>query len=298
MRRRLLLTAAALAPFAVRAQEPPPPPALPVAASFSILADLAQQVGGDAAAVASLVPPEGDAHAFQPRPSDLRVLQGAAVVIENGLGLDAWLTRLVRSSGFKGTRVVATEGIRPRSMAEAGRSVIDPHAWQDPRLAAMMARTIAAGLASADPARAVLYRARGEDFAARIMELDAAIERQVATVPPANRQVITSHDAFGYYGARYGIRFQGVQGISTEAEPSARDIARLAAQIRRDRIRAVFVENMTDPRIAEAVAREAGAVVGGRVYSDSLSAPDGPAAPYLAMLRHNTALFVAAMVAQ
>ena len=292
MHRRLLLALPVLWPFTARAQAP-----LRVVASFSILADLVRQVGGDAVSVTSLVPPDADAHAFQPRPGDLRALRDAAVVVENGLGLEGWLTRLVQASGFRGRRIVAAEGIVPRTMQEGGRAVTDPHVWQDPRNVAAMAGRIAEGLAAADPARAGEVRARAAAFAAQVMQVDAEIERLVATVPPGKRQVITSHDAFGYYGARYGIRFRAAQGISTDAEPSARDLARLAAQIRRDKVHAVFVENMTDPRLAQVLAREAGAVVGGKVYSDSLSPDGGPASTTLDMLRHNTALFVPAMLA-
>lgn len=284
-----------LAPLVLAAAAPMP---LVVVASFSILADLAARVGGDAVSVSSLVAPDGDAHTFQPRPSDLNRLKAAAVIVENGLGLAPWLARLVRSSGFRGQRIVAATDITPRNFQEGGKTVIDPHCWQDPRNAARMVATIAQGLATADPPRADAYRQRADAFVAEILQLDAAIERTLAAIPPAKRQIITSHDAFGYYGARYGVVFRGVQGLNTDAEPTPRDLARLAAQIRRDQIRAVFVENMTDPRIAQALAREAGAVVGGKVYSDSLSPPDGPAPTYLAMLKHNTALFAEAMSKQ
>ena len=290
MHRRAVL----LAPFALAAAPVP----VGVVASFSILADFAGRVGGDAVSVSSLVVADGDAHTFQPRPSDLGRLRSAGVIVENGLGLEAWLGRLVRSSGFRGQRIVASAGVGPRNFQEGGKTVTDPHCWQDPRNAARMVGTIAQGLAAADPARAESYRQRGDAFAAEILEQDAAIERIMAAIPAAKRQVITSHDAFGYYGARYGVVFRGVQGLNTDAEPTPRDLARLAAQIRRDRIRAVFVENMTDPRIAEVLAREAGAIIGGKVYSDSLSPPGGPAGSYLAMLRHNTALFAGAMSQQ
>jgi len=266
-----------------------------VVASFTILADFAAEVGGDAVSVISLVGPDGDVHIFQPRPSDLGRLKTASVLVENGLGLEPWLGRTVRSSGFAGQRAVVSSGIVARIFQEGGKTVTDPHCWQDPRNAARMVGTIAAALSAADPSRADGYRGRAAGLAAVILEEDAAIERMVAAIPAGQRQIITSHDAFGYYGARYGIVFRGVQGINTDAEPTPRDLARLVAQIRRDKVRAVFVENMTDPRIAEALAREAGAIVGAKVYSDSLSPPGGPAATYLAMLRHNTGLFVDAM---
>lgn len=290
MRRRVLL-AAALLPLRAAAQGA----VLPVVATFSVLADLVRQVGGDAVSVVSLVPVGADAHAFQPSPGALRSLRDARVAVENGLGLDGWLDRLIRASGFSGTRVVASAGVRPRPVQEGGRAVPDPHVWQDPGRAVLMVRAIADGLCAADPARAAGYRARAADYTARIEALDAEIERRIGAIPRAKRRVITGHDAFGYFGARYGVEFRAVQGVSTEGEPSARDLARLAAQVRREGIRAVFVENMTSPRAAEALAREAGARVGGTVYSDDLSPPDGPAGTYLDMMRHNARLFVDAM---
>ena len=290
MRRRSLL-AGLLLPAAATAQEA----RLPVVATFSILADMAREVGGDAVSVVSLVPPGGDAHSFQPHPGDLRALRDARVVVENGLGFEGWMTRLIAASGFAGVRVTAAGAVPPRTVREGGRAVRDPHAWQDPRRAALMVEAIADGLARADPARAAAHRARAAAYSARLEAVDREIERAMAAIPAERRRVITSHDAFGYYGDRYGIEFRAVQGVSTAAEPSARDLARLAAQVRREGIRAVFVESMADPRLAEALARESGARVGGRVYSDSLSAPDGPAATVLDMLRHNAALFAAAM---
>jgi zinc/manganese transport system substrate-binding protein len=290
IRRRALL--ASLVALAVPAIAATP---IRVVASFSVLADLVREIGGDEVSVTSLVPPDGDAHTYEPRPSDLRAIQGAKLVVTNGLGLDAWMDRLIEAAGGATARVVASAEVSPRRMSEAGRQVLDPHAWQDPRNGVLYARAITEGLIRVAPDRAERIRGQGERYIAAIQETDAWIERTLAPLPPDKRKVITSHDAFGYYGARYGIEFHAAQGIDTDAEPSARDISRLAAQIRREHIRAVFVENMTDPRLARALAREAGAVVGGTVYSDALSPPGGPAATYLAMLRHNTTLFAAAM---
>ena len=293
MRRRLLLAAPALACLGVARAKAASP--LPVVASFTILADLAQRVGGDRIAVTALVGPDRDVHIFQPRPSDLGRLKTAAAVVGNGLLLEGWLGRAERSAGFRGRAIVASAGIATRTFNEGGITVTDPHVWQDPRNAAQMVATIAEGLVAIDAAGAEGYRSRAAAFMAEIVQADAEIARAMAAIPEARRRIITSHDAFGYYGARYGIQFRAPQGLSTDGEPTPRDLARLAGQIRREGIRAVFVENMTDPRIAAALAREAGAVVGGKVYSDSLSPPDGPAGTYLAMLRHNTTLFTAAM---
>ena len=266
---------------------------LAVVASFSILADFVQQIGGESVAVSSLVPPDGDPHDFQPRPSDLNRLRHAGVIVENGLGLEGWLSRTVRSAGFRGTEVIATTGISPRRVG----ATPDPHVWQDPLLAVQMVRQIATGLGGADPARAGAYQLRGESYAARIRQLDAEIEARFAAILAARRRIITTHDAFAYYGSRYGVTFIAAQGISTEAEPSARALGELAAQMRKEGIQTVFLENMTDPRIAQAIAREAGATVGPKLYSDSLSPPGGPAPTYLDMLRYNTDRFIAALTA-
>lgn len=292
MRRRALIAVLASLPLAARAA-----PRVQVVASFSVLADMARQIGGEAVSVVSLVPADGDAHSYEPRPSDVLAIRDAGLVVTNGLGLDGWMDRLIGSAGGNAVRVIAAERVRPRRMTDGGQPVADPHAWQDPADGALYARAIAEGLARADPARAAEFHERGERYIAAIGETDRWIAGTLAAVPAGKRKIITSHDAFGYFGARYGIEFRAAQGIDTDAEPSARDIARLVGQIRRDGIRAVFVENMTDPRIARALAREAGAAVGGTVYSDALSPPGGPAATYLAMLRHNTALFAAAMQA-
>jgi zinc/manganese transport system substrate-binding protein len=292
MKRRTLL---ALLPVATAARAQAP---LDVVASFTILADMAREIGGDALRVTSLVGPDGDAHSFSPRPSDMRSIAAARVLVRNGLGFEPWLDRVLRTSGFKGTDIVAAAAVQPRRLTDshghshgAGR---DPHAWQDPRNALLYVRAIADGLARADAPRADLYRQRADAYAARIRETDAWIEALFAPVPREKRRIITSHDAFGYFGARYGIEFRAAQGVTTEGEPSAQAIATLARQIRRDKIRVVFVENMTNPAIIETLAREAGAVVGGRVFSDALSPPDGPAASYIAMLRHNATLFARA----
>ncbi len=268
-----------------------------VVASFSILADLTRQVGGAAINVRSLVPVDGDAHVYQPTPDDLRLLHGAQVLVENGLGLEGWMVRLPQAAGFSGVRVTAARNVTPRHMEEDGKTITDPHAWQDPRNAVLYVRAIAEGLSTALPDQTALIATQAAAFIAEIEETDRWIAAQFAVIPPGKRRILTSHDAFGYYGARYGIELLAVQGISTEGEPSAADIATLIGQIRHEHIRAVFVENMTDPRLAATIAHDSGAVLGPVVYSDALSAPNGPAPTYLRMLRHNTTQFAAAMAA-
>ncbi len=292
MYRRSVLAMLGLAPIAAQAAVAP----LKVVASFSILADLVRQVGGDAVSVEALVGPDGDVHVYDPRPKDLRTLMSAGLLVRNGLGLEGWMDRLTAAAAFKGKIVVASEKVIPHMMKEAaGAMATDPHAWQDPCNGILYAQAIGDGLGSADPANAGTYRSAVARYAARIAAVDAWIESTLAVIPAEQRRVITTHDAFGYYGARYGVEFLSAEGISTEFEPSAKAIATLVAQIKREKVHAVFIENMTSPRMAEMLSRETGAVLGGTVYSDALSPPDGPAASYLDMLKYNTTLFARAM---
>lgn len=289
-RRRTLMMGLLLTPAVGRAAD-----RIAAVASFSILADMVRQIGGEAVAVRALVPPDGDAHVYQPGTADLRALAEAALLVENGLGLEGWMARLGAASGFKGVRVVATRGVKPRFLNGAGDVSVDPHAWQDPRNGMIYAGNIAEGLAALDPPRAAAWRAAAARYQARIAETDAWIEARIASVPLADRRIIATHDAFGYYGARFGVRFLAAEGLSTEAEPSAKTIAALIQQIRREKATTVFLESMTDPRLAQMLAREAGVTVSGPLYSDSLSRPDGPAPDYITMLRYNTELFMRAM---
>ena len=272
-----------------------------VVASFTIHGDMVRQVGGEAVALRVIAGPDADAHAFQPRPSDAAALRGAAVLVRNGLGFDAWFDRLARAAGGAGpVMVTTTEGITPRLVEAHGhggpaRRVADPHAWQDLRLARVYLRNIATGLATADPSRAEGYREGEARFAQRLEALDGWVRTQVATVPPARRRVLTAHEAFGYFGAAYGIEFLAPQGISSAAEPSAAEVAKLVRQVRAEGITAVFVESMASPATLARLAQEAGVTVGGRLYADALSGPDGPAPNFEAMVRHNVTLMVAAM---
>nr|WP_246513847.1 zinc ABC transporter substrate-binding protein [Neoroseomonas soli] len=284
---------------------------LSVVASFSILGDMVGRIGGERIALRTIAGPDVDAHAFQPRPSDAVALRGARLVVRNGLGFDAWIDRLLRSAGGAGTVVTATDGIAPRSMeahrhehgpaarrqqSGAGpRLVPDPHAWQDLRHGQAYLRTIAAALITADPAGEETYRRNAETQLARLAALDSWVRAQIATVPEAQRKVVTSHDAFGYFAAAYGVTFLAPQGVSTEGEPSAAEVGRLIRQIREQRITAVFLENMANPATLRRLAAEAGVQVGGRLFADALSPPGGPAPDYEAMFRHNVGLLVPAM---
>ena len=292
-RRNLCLgttTLAALHPIASRAQ-----PAVPrVVASFSILADMARALAPAGIEVTALVGPDADAHVYEPSPADGRRLAQADLVLINGLGFEGWIERMVKVSGYRGRVAVASHGIRRRS---GGHHDADPHAWQDLALARRYAANISAAFTERWPERTDQIARRNADYLARIDHLDARVREWLGAVPRAQRRVITSHDAFGYFGAAYGVDFLAPQGWSTHSEPSAAAVARLIRQIRKEGVRAVFVENISDPRLVERIAREGGARIGGTLYSDALSRPDGPAATYLQLFEHNARTLVSALQA-
>lgn len=278
---------------------------LDVVASFSILGDLVEEVGGDRIAVTTLVGPDGDAHVYQPTPADAQALAGAELIVVNGLGFEGWLDRLVEASGSNAPVVVATDGIAPLAFDDhdhdghdhAGHNhgAFDPHAWQSVPNAKIYVANIAAALSTADPDGADAYAANAAAYTAELDALDAEIRAAVAAIPEDRRTIVTSHDAFGYFANAYGLSFEAPQGMSTESEASARDVAALITQIRDEDIAAVFVENIADPRLLEQIAAETGAKIGGTLYSDALSGADGPAATYIEMMRYNLAQLSAAL---
>jgi len=272
----------ALVPGVVRAEE-----RLTVVATFSILADLAQRIGGDHVRVLSLVGPDGDAHVFEPGPREVGELAEAGALVANGLGLEPWLQRLQEASGFKGATIIASDGIAPLPN--------DPHAFQDVSNAEIYAANIRKGLSKADPAHAADFKANADRLIADMAALDKEVKAQFAAVPQERRRILTSHDAFAYFGKAYGIAFVAAQGISTEAEPTAQDLAKIVRQAREGHVSAIFLENMADPRLAETVAQESGVKMGGELYADALSGPDGPAPDYLALIRYNVRQLLAAM---
>jgi zinc/manganese transport system substrate-binding protein len=267
---------------------------LKIVASFTVLGDIVRQVAGDDADVVTLVGPDGDAHVFEPSPADARTVAEADILVVNGLGLDGWTQRLARAAGFHGEIVDASAGIEPRVLPDSGAP--DPHAWQDLKNGAHYVRTIAAALAHADAAHAADYSAAALSYVRELDALDRDVRRQIAAVPEARRKVITSHDAFGYFGAAYGVIFLAPEGISTESEASAGDLARLMDQVRREHVRALFVETITDPRMMKMISDETGAELGGALYSDALSRDGGPAPHYVDMFRNNVPKLVEGML--
>ncbi len=271
---------------------------LKVVASFTILADMVAQVAGPHAEVASLVGPGGDAHTFDPSPSDAAKLAGADLIVINGLGFDGWMMRLAKASGTKGEVITASMDVTPRPAAEVGEGLPDPHAWQDPRNGGLYVRAIEFALKKADPAHAGDFTANADKLVADLDALDEGARKQLSGIAPDRRKIITSHDAFAYFGRAYGVDVLAAEGVSTEQEPSAAAVARLIDQIRRQHIRTVFIESMASPRLIETIRADTGASDGGRLYADSLSPPDGPAPSYLAMLHYNIGKLVAAMTGE
>jgi zinc/manganese transport system substrate-binding protein len=264
---------------------------LNVVASFSILADFARAIGGDRVDVMTLVGPNADVHVYTPAPSDAKTIAGAKLVIVNGLGLEGWLPRLVQSAGGKATIVVASTGIAPlKRGAEA-----DPHAWQSVPNAKIYVANIRDALAAADPADAAAFHANAGRYLAELDALDTEVRAAVANIPSERRKVISTHDAFGYFAEAYGIAFIAPLGVSTETEPSARDIAGIIGQIKQAKIPAVFLENMSDDRLIGRIAAESGAKLGGTLYSDALTSEKGDAPTYIAMVKHNITALTSAL---
>jgi zinc/manganese transport system substrate-binding protein len=286
--RRLWLTVLAVALLAtpLRAED-----RLDVVASFSILADVVKNVGGDKVNVVSLVGPNGDVHVYTPAPSDAKKNVEAKVLFINGLGLEGWLPRLVQSAGSKARIVTVSDGVAPMQLGSAA----DPHAWQSVPNVKVYVTNIRDALSSADPADDAVYRANADRYLKELDALDAEVRAAIAKIPPDRRKVITTHDAFGYFATAYGIAFLAPVGVSTETEPSARDIAALIRQIRMEKTPAVFLENLSDERLIRRIAGETGAKVGGTLYSDSLTDEKGPAPTYIDLMRHNIKALTSAL---
>jgi zinc/manganese transport system substrate-binding protein len=253
-----------------------------VSASFSILGDMVKQVGGNRVEVFTFVGPNGDAHVYEPTPADAKELSESKILFINGLGLEGWMTRLEKSSGFKGTVVTASKGVAPREMVEDEKTITDPHAWQSLANGKIYVANIRDALVAADPEGKATYEANAQKFLDGIAAMETKVKEAIAKMPPERRKIITTHDAFGYFGAAYGMEFIAPEGVSTESEASAKDVAKIITKIP-----AVFLENVTDSRLLDQISRETGAKIGGTLFSDALSPPDGPAGTYLDMFRNN-----------
>ena len=273
---------------------------LPVVASFSILADMVKQVGGSHVVVTSLVGPNSDAHIFDPTPGDAKRLAAAKLVVVNGLGFEGWMNRLIKSSGYKGPVLTASKGVKTIPMAQSdhghGHShshiVPDPHAWQNLLNARQYVQNIQVALSAAMPSQAADFQSRASEYIKQIDALEKSTQARIAAVPMERRRVITSHDAFGYFARAYKVTFYPLQGLSTASEPSAADVVRIVNEIKKNKVTAIYAENISDPRVLERVAKDTGAKIGGTLFADALSEPGTPADTYLKMFEHNVSTIV------
>ncbi len=264
---------------------------LNVVTTFSILEDMTQNIAGDKINLKNLVPPNSDAHAYEPTPKDVIDLQKADILIINGLGFETWVDRLIKASGFKGNLIVASKGVVPLTISKKGAATnskqIDPHAWQDIKNGELYVTNIRDGLIESDNKNADAYNKNANEYLSQLKHLDSWTKNEINKLPPENRKVITPHDALEYFGHAYGIEFIAPLGISTESEVSAAGIAKLLDQVRAEKVHTVFLENISDSRLAKQLERDGGVHIGGTLYSDALSPPDGPAATYIKMFENN-----------
>lgn len=271
---------------------------LAVTASFSILGDLVAVVGGERVEISTLVGPNEDAHVFEPTPMDVKNIARTKLVVAHGLGFDHWMSRLAAAANYKGEILLASDGVDVRQIPDddqLGKMQMDPHAWHDPQHVASYVRNIGNALSRIDPQGAAYYQKNVVKYVQALNDLDVWAKAQFAQIPAAKRKVITSHDAFGYLGARYGIRFLAPQGFATDSEASAKDVAQLIRQIKRERIRAAYIENMSNPKLLQQLSREAGVTPGGKLYADALSGVHEVAPTYLQFMRYNVEQLVQGM---
>ncbi|MFM7011001.1 MAG: metal ABC transporter solute-binding protein, Zn/Mn family [Betaproteobacteria bacterium] len=271
---------------------------VPVVTSFSILADLVKVIGGSHVEVTSLVGPNADAHVFDPTPADAKRLANAKLVVINGLGFEGWMDRLIKSSGYRGSVIVASRGVKTIQEAaghghQHGHShAADPHAWQNPLNVKHYVQNIRIALAAAKPAAAQEFEQRAQAYSRDLDALDQSIRERLKPIPVAQRRIVTSHDAFGYFAAAYNVKFYPLQGLSTGSEPSAADVVRIIDQIKKNKVSAIFVENISDARVLERITKESGARIGGTLYADALSEPGTAVDTYLKLIEHNAATVI------
>jgi zinc/manganese transport system substrate-binding protein len=268
---------------------------LRVVATTTQVQDFARVIGGDQVQVTGILKPNVDAHDYEPSPADLDAIARADVLIENGVGLEEWLQDTIRSAGFDGTLVDASQGVQLREGGEEGK---DPHIWMDPRNAKVMVANVERGLAEARPSDAASFKTNLDGYTAQLHALDASIAERIGGL--ANKKLVTNHDAFHYYVDRYGLEFVGsiIPSFDTSAELSAKSVQDLVAKIKATKVKAIFSESSLPPETAEAIGREAGIkVVAGEdaLYGDALGPAGSDADTYLKMMEHNTSTIVAAL---
>jgi zinc/manganese transport system substrate-binding protein len=269
---------------------------LKAVASFTVLADIVHQVGGDRVQVTSLVGPDGDPHEFEPTPADAKSLRAADIVFVSGEGLEGWMDRLISASGYRGAPVTVSSGIKTAQMVDDGKEVTDPHVWNDPLNVKIWVQNIEQALKTGDPSNAAIFQANADAYLKKLDAMNAFAHQKLDNIPDDRRKVLTSHDAFGYFGREYKVTFLSPIGVSTESEASAANVAKLIKQIMKEGVKTYFFENSNDPRLVKQIAKATGAEPGGELYVESLSKADGPASTYEAMFRYNVEQLSAAML--
>jgi zinc/manganese transport system substrate-binding protein len=285
---RLLLALIGSAALSIGATAAASAKTFDVVASFTVLADVVKNVGGDHVNVKSLVPPNGDPHEFEPSPDDAKALKAAAVTFVSGEGLETWFERLAKASGAMEKPVIASTGIKTHTFEDDGKTITDPHVWNSVPNAMIWVANIEKALAKADPDDAADFKTNAARYTKELQDLNAYVHSKIDAVPNDKRKVLTSHDAFGYYGKEYGLTFLSPLGVSTETEASAADVAKLIDQIKIEHVSVYFFENSNDPRLIRQIADATGAQPGGELYPEALSAADGPASTYENLIRYNT----------
>jgi zinc/manganese transport system substrate-binding protein len=267
---------------------------LNVVATNSIIGDWANIVGRDDIELKMLVGPDGDPHEYEPTPADSVALSSADLIFENGLGLENWLDKLYGSAESRATRVAITQGIEVRHVG----GDLDPHVWQSVKDAVVMVGNIRDALVRADPTHAGHFKARADVYIRQLTELDAWVQAQINSIPAPRRKLVTSHDAFGYFGQRYGMDISGsaLESVTTEAsDPSARQIADAVDQIKRSGVPVIFLENIQNPKLIDEIASDADVKVGPPLYSDALGQPGTDGDSYIKMIRYNVQTLVRAL---
>lgn len=265
-----------------------------VVASASIFQDMAKNIGGDLIDAYSIVPIGGDPHLYDPKPSDAKLVKSADVILVNGLTFEGWITKLIENAGTNAKVVTITEGVSAME-SDKYKNAFDPHAWMDANNGLTYIDNIRDVLISADPTNEETYRKNHQAYRKEIADLDQYIKDQIQRIPEAKRMLVTSHDAFAYYGRRYGMRLNALKGISTEAETQTSDMVRVAKAIKESGVPAIFIESTINPQVIQQIARDNNVKIGGELFADSIGDADSDGPTYLKMLKHNTDVIVKAL---
>ncbi len=267
---------------------------LKIVATATIMADMTKNIVGDQSVVHCIVPAGADPHVYDPTPADAKLIADADLIIQNGLTFEGWLSELISNSGTKAKVITLTEGVDVIGSLDYTNSN-DPHAWMNAANALVYIKNIKDALVEINPKNEEVYNFNYGVYKQQIEQLDNYILKEIQKIPENRRILITSHDAFQYYGKKYGIRLEAIQGTSTEAEAQTSDIIRLTKTIKENNIPAVFIESTINPKLLKGLAKENDIVVGGELFADSLGDEESEAATYLDMLRYNTDVIVAAL---